>query len=61
MDWRLVRCGELLLSLDFLSCCPPLFSMPYRQIEGFARALDRLVPRISPIDYSWVRRLGLLT
>ena len=34
--------------------CP--FSMPYRQLEGFTRALSRLVPRLPPIDYSWARR-----
>jgi hypothetical protein len=95
MDWRLVderliRRGELLLSLDFLEGydlvlsvmnygrvgCPfkitdgyvvflavvrYLFSMPYRQVKGFTRALSRLVPRLPPVDYSWVRRrmLGL--
>jgi len=32
------------------------FSMPYRWIEGFNRALHRLVPRLPPIDYSWVRK-----
>jgi hypothetical protein len=30
--------------------------MPYRQVEGFTRALSRLVPRLPPVDYSWVRR-----
>jgi hypothetical protein len=30
--------------------------MPYRQLEGFTRALHRLIPRLPPIDYSWVRR-----
>ena len=90
MDWRLVderliRRGELLLSLDFLESydfelnvmnegkvgrpfkltdgyieflmvvrC--LFSMPYRQLEGFTRALSRLVPKLPSADYSWVRR-----
>jgi hypothetical protein len=88
MDWRrvderLIRRGELLLSLDFLdgygyelsllndgkvgrpfkitivflAVVRYLFSMPYRQIEGFTRALNRLVPRLPPIDYSWARRL----
>jgi hypothetical protein len=90
MDWRvvderLIRRGELLLSLDFLerydldlsllNCGKVgrtykvtymyimflvvvryLFSMPYRQLEGFTRALHRLIPRLPPIDYSWVRR-----
>jgi hypothetical protein len=90
MDWngvdeRLIRRGELLLSLDFLegyeldlsllNDCKVghpfkitnryieflmvvryLFSMPYRQIEGFTRALNRLIPKLPSIDYSWVRR-----
>jgi len=90
MDWRLVderliRRGELLLSLGFLegydyelsvmndckvgrpfkitygyavfiAVVRYLFSMPYRQVEGFTRALSRLVPRLPPVDYSWVRR-----
>jgi hypothetical protein len=90
MDWkhvdeRLIRRGELLLSLNFLEgyefelsllndCkvgCPfkitdgyvmfiaiirYLFSMPYRQLEGFTRALSRLIQRLPSIDYSWVRR-----
>jgi hypothetical protein len=30
--------------------------MPYRQVEGFTRALSRLVPRLPTVDYSWVRR-----
>jgi hypothetical protein len=94
MDWRrvderLIRRGELLLSLDFLdgygyelsllndgkvgrpfkitygyivflSVVRYLFSMPYRQIEGFTRALNRLVPRLPPIDYSWARRRILM-
>jgi hypothetical protein len=90
MDWRgvderLIRRGELLLSLDFLesydfdlsllnlgkvgrpykvtymyvmflAIVRYLFSMPYRQLEGFTRALHRLIPRLPPVDYSWVRR-----
>ena len=85
MDWgavdeRLIRRGELLLSLDFLddyelsllndgkvgspfkitivflAVVRYLFSMPYRQIEGFTGALHRLIPRLPTIDYSWVRR-----
>jgi hypothetical protein len=95
MDWRLVderliRRGELLLSLDFLegydyelsllndckvgrpfkitdgyavflAVVRYLFSMPYRQVEGFTRALSRLIQRLPTVDYSWVRRrmLGL--
>ena len=30
--------------------------MPYRQIEGFTRALNRLIPKLPSIDYSWIRR-----
>jgi len=33
--------------------------MPYRQLEGFTRALSRLILRLPPIDYSWVRRRRL--
>jgi len=40
----------------FLAVVRYLFSMPYRHLEGFTRALSRLVPRLPPIDYSWVRR-----
>ena len=94
MDWkhvdeRLIKRGELLLSLDFfkgyefelsllndckvgrpfrltdgyivfLAVVRYLFSMPYRQLEGFTRALSRLIPRLPPIDYSWVRRRILM-
>jgi hypothetical protein len=34
--------------------------MPYRQIEGFTRALHRLIPRFPPVDYSWIRRCILM-
>jgi len=40
----------------FLAVVRYLFSMPYRQIEGFTRALHRLVPRLPTLDYSWARR-----
>jgi hypothetical protein len=33
--------------------------MPYRQIEGFTRALNKLIPKLPPIDYSWIRRCVL--
>jgi len=90
MDWkvvdeRLIRRGEILLSLDFLDgyegelramnwgkvgrpyaltegymeflmVVRYLFFMPYRQIEGFTRALNRLVPRLPSADYSGLRR-----
>jgi len=44
----------------FLAVVRYLFSMPYRQIEGFTRALHRLVPRLPPVDYSWIRRRILM-
>lgn len=90
MDWkavdeRLIRRGELLLSLDFLdgyedelkamngdkvgrpyaltnrymeflSVVRYLFVMPYRQLEGFTRSLNRLVPKLPSADYSGLRR-----
>jgi transposase len=90
MDWqsvdeRLIRQGELLLSLDFLNTYDEelnamnegkegrpftltyshvvflavvryLFGFPYRQLEGFTRALNRLVPRLPSADYSGLRR-----
>jgi len=90
MDWlsvdeRLIRRGELLLSLDFLEkyeeelktmnggkvgrpftlTCSHivflavvryLFGFPYRQLEGFSRALNRLLPRLPSADYSGLRR-----
>jgi len=90
MDWksvdeRLIRRGEILLSLDFLenyedelramnrekvgrpyaliwrymeflSVVRYLFVMPYRQLEGFTRAMNRLIPRIPSADYSGLRR-----
>ena len=30
--------------------------MPYRQLEGFTRDLNRLLPRLPPADYSGLRR-----
>jgi len=33
-----------------------LFSMGFRQLEGFTIALHRLIPRLPLIDYSWIRR-----
>jgi len=90
MDWksvdeRLVKRGELLLSLEFLegyreelkamnrgkvgrpftltyshmvflAVVRYLFGFPYRQLEGFTRALNRLVPRLPSADYSGLRR-----
>jgi hypothetical protein len=46
--------------IEFLIVVRYLFSMPYRQVEGFTRALNRLIPRLPSIDYSWVRRRILM-
>jgi len=45
----------------FIGIVRYLFSMGFRQLEGFTIALHKLVPRLPPIDYSWIRRrvLGL--
>jgi len=85
VDERLIRQGELLLSLDFLDTYDEelkgmnsekvgrpfalthshivflavvryLFGFPYRQLEGFTRALNRLVHRLPTADYSGLRR-----
>jgi len=85
VDERLVRRGEVLLSLEFLerddeelkamnrgkegrpftlTCSHVvflavvryLFGLPYRQLEGFTRALNRLLPRLPSADYSGLRR-----
>jgi hypothetical protein len=72
VDGRLIRRGELLLSLDFLerydegkvgrpyrvtcmyvvflAVVRYLFSMPYRRLEGFTRALHRLIPGNPSVD-----------
>jgi len=85
VDRRLIKRGELLLSLEFLeryeeelkamnrgkegrpftltrshivflAVVRYLFGLPYRQLEGFTRALNRLLPRLPPADYSGLRR-----
>ena len=85
VDERLVRRGELLLSLDslerydgeleamnrgkegrpftlthshieFLAVVRYLFGLPHRQLGGFARALNRLLPKLPIADYSGIRR-----
>ena len=33
-----------------------LYGMPYRQLEGFTRSLNRLVPALPPGDYSGLRK-----
>jgi hypothetical protein len=40
----------------FLAVARYLFGLPYRQLEGFTRALNRLVPRLPSADYSGLRR-----
>jgi hypothetical protein len=42
--------------IEFLAVVRCLFSMPYRQLEVFTRALIRLIPKLPSVDYSWVRR-----
>ncbi len=84
IDERLIRRGEILISLDFvenydkeleamnkhkvgrpyqltndyaifLALIRYMLDMPYRQLEGFTRALNRLIPVLKPVDYSWIR------
>ena len=38
--------------IRFLGVARYLFAMPYRQLEGFTRALNRLLPRLPSGDYS---------
>ena len=33
------------------------YLMPFRQLKGFTKALNRLIPKLPPVDYSWIRRL----
>ncbi|MBO3842712.1 MAG: IS5 family transposase, partial [Candidatus Brockarchaeota archaeon] len=42
--------------VEFLSVVRYIFSMPYRQLEGFTRALNRLIPKLPSPDYSGLRR-----
>ncbi|MEM2541470.1 MAG: transposase, partial [Candidatus Methanomethylicia archaeon] len=42
--------------VEFLMVVRYLFSMPYRQLEGFTKALNRLIPKLPSVDYSWIRR-----
>lgn len=42
--------------IQLLSTVRLLYSMPYRQLEGFTRALHGLVPQIPPGDYSGLRK-----
>jgi len=42
--------------IGFLGVVRYLFSLPYRQLEGFAIGLNRLVPKLPSGDYSGLRR-----
>jgi len=42
--------------VEFLAVVRYLFCFPYRQLEGFTRALHRLVPKLPSADYSGLRR-----
>ena len=45
--------------IQFLTAVRHLYGMPYRQLEGFTRALHRLLPRLPPSDYSGLRKRSL--
>ena len=42
--------------INLLAIVRYLFQMPYRQLEGYTRALHRLVPQLPPADYSGIRK-----
>ncbi len=42
--------------IQFLTAVRYLYDMPYRQLEGFTRALHRLVPQLPAADYSGLRK-----
>ena len=42
--------------IQLLSTVRHLYSMPYRQLEGFTRALHGLVPQLPPGDFSGLRK-----
>jgi len=42
--------------VKFVGVVRYLFSVGFRQLEGFTIALHKLVPRLPPIDYSWISR-----
>ena len=42
--------------INLLATVRYLFQMPYRQLEGYTRALHRLVPQLPPADYSGIRK-----
>jgi len=45
--------------IQFLTAFRILYSVPYRQLEGFTRALHKLVPQPPPGDYSGLRKRSL--
>ncbi len=45
--------------IQFLTAFRILYGVPYRQLEGFTRALHKLVPQLPPGDYSGLRKRGL--
>ena len=45
--------------IQFLTAIRYLYGVPYRQLEGFTRALHRLVPQLPPGDYSGLRKRSL--
>ncbi len=45
--------------IQFLTAFRILYSVPYRQLEGFTRALHKLVPQLPPGDYSGLRKRSL--
>jgi len=42
--------------INLLAIVRYLFQMPYRQLEGYTRALHRLIPQLPPADYSGIRK-----
>lgn len=42
--------------IQLLAAVRYLFQMPYRQLEGYTRALNRLVPELPQADYSGIRK-----
>ncbi len=45
--------------IQFLTAFRILYGVPYRQLEGFTRALHRLVPQLPSGDYSGLRKRSL--
>ncbi len=42
--------------IEFLAVVRYLFGLSYKQLEGFTMDLNRLLRRLSPADYSGLRR-----